>query len=155
MYFEPTWPGDLRVDERAVTDADYEPLWRLHVDSMRAYVAATFGWEDEVQERLFRDVWQSRLAQRVLVDGSIVAAWLIERRPGDFFLTFVEVASSHQGRGIGTVIVRRALSEAAAAGLPARLRVMRSNPGARRLYVRLGFSVDGETDTHFYMIARQ
>jgi ribosomal protein S18 acetylase RimI-like enzyme len=149
------WPSDVRVEERAATDTDYEQMWCLHVDAMRDYVAATWGWEDELQERLFRDRWQRKLAERVLVDGSIVAAWLIEHRPDDIFLSFVEVASSHQGRGIGTVIVRRVLSEAAAARLPARLRVLRSNPGARRLYERLGFTVEKETATHFCMVALQ
>jgi CubicO group peptidase (beta-lactamase class C family)/GNAT superfamily N-acetyltransferase len=147
------WPGELRVAERAVTDADYGQLWRLHVDAMRDYVAATYGWVDEVQERLFREGWQRKIAQRVLVDDVVVAAWLIERRPDGIFLSFVEVASSHQGRGIGTIIVRRVLSEARAARLPARLGVMRSNPRARRLYERLGSSVEHETATHYSMIA--
>jgi ribosomal protein S18 acetylase RimI-like enzyme len=148
-----SWPSDLGgVEERAVSEADYEQLWRLHVDAMRDSVAATYGWVDEVQGRLFRDGWQQRLAQRVLVDGPIVAAWLIERKPDGVFLTNVEVASSHQRRGIGTVIVRRALVEAAAAGLPARLRVLKSNPDARRLYARHGFGVERETATHFYMV---
>src|SRR5260370_4305722 len=147
-------PRELRVEERAAADPDYEQLGRLHVDAMREYVAATYGWVDEVQERLFRDGWQTKLAQRVLVDGAIVAAWLIEYRPDDIFLSFVEVASSHQGRGIGTLIVRRVLSDAAAARLPARLNVMKSNPGARRLYGRLGFTAEEETATHFCMVAR-
>jgi ribosomal protein S18 acetylase RimI-like enzyme len=148
------WPGELRVEERAVTDTDYEQLWMLHVDAMREHVAATWGWVDEEQERLFRDGWQSRLAQRVLCAGGIVAAWLVEHRPDDVFLSFVEVASSHQCRGIGKVIVRRVLSDAAEARLPARLRVLKSNSRARRLYGRLGFAVEEETATHFCMVGR-
>jgi ribosomal protein S18 acetylase RimI-like enzyme len=149
----PPWPDELRVTERAVTDDDYGQLWRLHVDAMRDYVAATHGWVDEVQERLFREGWQRKIAQRVLVDDVVIAAWLIERRPDDVFLSFVEVASSYRRRGIGTTIVRRILSEAGAVRLPARLQVLRSNLEARRLYERLGFRVEDETATHFRMVA--
>jgi GNAT superfamily N-acetyltransferase len=147
------WLGQWGFEERAVTEADYDPLWRLHVDAMRDCVTATYGWLDAVQERLFREGWQKKLAQRVLVDGGIVAAWLIERRLDDIYLAFVEVASSHQRRGIGTSIVQRVLDEAAATNRPARLQVMRANPGARRLYERLGFRVQRNTATHFGLIA--
>jgi GNAT superfamily N-acetyltransferase len=147
------WPAEWSVEERAATEADYQRLWRLHVDAMRDCVTATYGWLDAVQEQLFRDGWQPKLAQRVLVDTGIVAAWLIERRRDDIYLAFVEVASSHQRRGIGTVIVRRVLDQASATGRPARLQVMKANTGARRLYERLGFRLEHDTATHLGLIA--
>jgi ribosomal protein S18 acetylase RimI-like enzyme len=143
------WPIES-IEERAVTDTDYDALWKLHVDTMRTYVAATYGWVDAVQVSMFRERWPRNQAQRVLVDqGAIVAAWLVERRADDVYLAFVEVASSHQRRGLGTAVVRRALAAAAAAGLPARLAVMKANPDARRLYERTGFSIERETPTHY------
>ncbi len=146
------WPGGL--EERAATDADGDALWRLHVDTMRTYVAATYGWVDAVQESMFRESWPKRRAQRVLVDqGTIVAAWLAERKLDHVFLTFVEVAPSHQRRGLGSEIVRRTRTAAAALGLALKLTVMKANPGARRLYERLGLRLDGETATHHVMVA--
>ena len=150
--WDPVWP--IEIEERAATDADCDALWRLHVDTMRTYVAATYGWVDSVQESMFRENWPKRRAQRILVDqGTIVAAWLVERRVDDVFLTFVEVASSHQRSGVGTAIVRRTLAAAAASRLPTRLTVMKANPDARRLYERIGFCIDGETPTHYIMVA--
>src|SRR5262245_52069802 len=145
------WPLGLTLQEREVEDADYEPLWRLHADTMRSYVSATYGpWDDGQQRRFFQNGWQDRRASRLLVDsGVVVASWLVERRADALFLSFIEVAPPYQGRGIGTVIVERLLEEAAAARLPARLMVMRANPRARRLYERLGFAVEAETATHF------
>jgi hypothetical protein len=88
------WPIASLV-ERGTTDADYDALWRLHVDTMRAYVAATYGWVDSVQQSMFREAWPKNRAQRVLVDqGTVVATWRIERRVDDLFLALVEVASS-------------------------------------------------------------
>jgi GNAT superfamily N-acetyltransferase len=147
------WPI-ASIEERAVQDADYDALWRLHVDAMRGYVAATYGWIEAVQVSMFRERWPKVRAQRVLVDaGAIVAVWLLERRTADVFLAFVEVAPSHQRRGLGTAILGRTLAAAAAAGLPATLAVMKANPDARRLYERVGFSVERKTDTHYFMVA--
>jgi GNAT superfamily N-acetyltransferase len=147
------WPVDS-IEERLATDADYDALWRLHVDTMQAYVAATYGWVDAVQESMFREDWPRRPGRRVLVDRRttrVVAVWLVERRTDELFLVFVEVASSHQRRGLGTAIVRRVLVEAAESRLPASLAVMKANPDARRLYERLGFSLDRQTPTHHFM----
>ena len=141
------------LEERGATDADYDALWSLHVDTMRSYVAATYGWEDSAQLAMFRNQWPKKRAQRVLLDdGTIVAAWLVEERVDHLFLAFIEVASSHQRRGLGTAIMQRTLTAAAASQLPTRLAVMKANPDARRLYERLGFSVDGETATHYLMM---
>jgi GNAT superfamily N-acetyltransferase len=126
------WPI-ASIEERAVRDADYDALWGLHVDAMRTYVAATYGWVDAVQVSIFRE--------------------LLEHRTDEVFLAFVEVAPSHQRRGLGTAILGRTLAAAAAAGLPATLAVMKANPDARRLYERVGFSVARATDTHYFMVA--
>ena len=65
------WPTESTI-ERDATDADYGVLWRLHVDTMRPYVTATYGWVDAVQERLFREAWQWKAGQRVLFEGAVV-----------------------------------------------------------------------------------
>src|SRR5262245_42576261 len=79
------------IEERPATDADYDALWRLHIDTMQAYVAATYGWEDAVQESMFREDWRRRPGRRILVDrgtGRVVAVWLVERRTDEVFLVF-------------------------------------------------------------------
>ncbi len=148
------WPI-ASLEERASDDDDYEALWRLHVDTMRDYVAATYGWVHEDQEKIFRERWPNGRPQRVLVDRrNIVAAWRVEARADHIFLALVEVAPAHQNRRLGTAIVRRELAAARASHLPLKLTVMKRNPDARRLYESLGFVVSGETPTHFEMIAR-
>ena len=43
------------------------------------------------------------------------------------------------------------LDAASKLGLPVRLRVLKVNLRATAFYERLGFSITGETDTHFLM----
>jgi ribosomal protein S18 acetylase RimI-like enzyme len=139
--------------ERGAAAADYEPLYRLHIDTMREYVAATYGcWDDSVQAGMFREAWERTRERRVLADGEeIVATWLIEHRDADVYLAFVEVASMQQSRGIGTGIVRGLIRAAQDRGVPATLMVMKANPRARRLYERLGLTAVRETATHYEM----
>lgn len=63
----------------------------------------------------------------------------------------VAVHPERRGRGLGTRLLRDLQAEARAAGVPLRLSVLRSNAGARRLYMRLGFVPAGDTDTHIHM----
>jgi GNAT superfamily N-acetyltransferase len=73
-----------------------------------------------------------------------------EERDDEIFLASVELLPRWQGRGIGTAIVSLLLDTAEATRKPLTLRVLRTNPRAAALYLRLGLDV-GETDTHVLM----
>ena len=54
------------------------------------------------------------------------------------------VAPAAQGRGVGRALIEAAVTEAARRGATkVQLRVLGENPGARRLYERCGFVVEG------------
>ena len=63
----------------------------------------------------------------------------------------IELLPEFQRKGVGTVLMKRILGEAQVRRIPVRLQVLRTNTPARRLYERLGFTVSGETETHFQM----
>jgi GNAT superfamily N-acetyltransferase len=63
----------------------------------------------------------------------VVATW------GQLF-----ILPAHQGQGVGRHLVENLIAEAAHAGLPIRLRVLRVNP-ARLFYEKLGFVVTEST----------
>ena len=66
-------------------------------------------------------------------------------RPGELAIEHLAVAAALRGRGIGTRLVETACALARSWGLDVvRLDVVDTNPGARRLYERLGFQ---PTDT--------
>jgi len=61
-------------------------------------------------------------------------------RPGDMVhIVDQAIIPELRGRGIGTAVMRSLMDEAAARGLPVRLKVASSNDPSMRLYVRLGF----------------
>ena len=69
-------------------------------------------------------------------------------RGGVIALAQVFIASDHRSRGIGTAVLRDILAR----GRPVRLRVLKVNDAARRLYERLGFRVVDESATHHHML---
>src|SRR5213078_2380910 len=135
---------------RPATEADRELLRALHHACFRPCVEPVWGWDEADQDRRFDEAFGT--AGRVVVElaGEPVGT-LRTSRAGRLVVDDVEVAPPHQARGIGSRLLRRVLADADSEGLPVRLRVLRASR-ARRLYERLGFTVEGSTDTHLLMV---
>jgi ribosomal protein S18 acetylase RimI-like enzyme len=105
----------------------------------------------EAQRRGCREQFPGADARLILRDGSPVG-WVIVDRSGPM-LHCVDIAILSEARntGLGTRVLRALQEEAAAAGRPVALTVLRSNVRARGLYLRLGFRVIRETDLHTLM----
>ena len=135
---------------RPASDEDFDFLYGLHVAAMKEAVSRVWGWDDAVQERMFRERPDSSKSAIVVVDGQDVGVLALQKQPDVVVLVNIEILPEFQRRGLGTAIVRDVIADAKRAGLPISLRVLRGNP-ARNLYERLGFVVTGETETHFLM----
>jgi ribosomal protein S18 acetylase RimI-like enzyme len=136
---------------RPATGADLDFLYELHEATMRVHVHAIWGWDDAFQRDLFTRSFGERPRSIVIVDGADNGVVCIEARAETEYLHTVEIHPRVQRRGIGAAIVRSVIAGAAARGVPASLRVFKVNVGARRLYQRLGFTIVGESETHYDM----
>jgi ribosomal protein S18 acetylase RimI-like enzyme len=137
---------------RPSTDDDYAFLESLHNATMRDVVTQVWGWDDAVQQALFRRNFDPSRSQIVVVDEVPAGVIAIERRDDAWFLANIEIAPAHQSRGLGAQLIGAILAQAHAAGLPVTLQVLKVNR-AQHLYERLGFVVTGSTETHFLMRA--
>src|SRR6266508_3833620 len=136
-------------DLRKAGEADFQFLYELHEATMRDYVEATWGWDDQFQLTHFRQNFLPEQLSIVVVDGVDSGVIAVESRPADVFLGAIKLHPRIQRRGIGAALVRRVVAEAEARHVPVRLNVLKVDVGARRLYQRLGFVVVGETETHY------
>ncbi len=136
---------------RPAAGDDMEFLFHLLAVALGPHVERAFGrWDEDEQRTRFFATTDPATHEIVLVDDAPVGCLKVALRHDEIALHRVFVLPSHQGRGLGTELVRGVLAEGRRRGLPVRLRVFHVNP-ARRLYARLGFVVTGETDTHVHM----
>jgi GNAT superfamily N-acetyltransferase len=74
----------------------------------------------------------------------------VDRRPTEIRIVDIALLSAHRGAGVGTLLLRRLIDEAAGSRRKVSIHVEFHNP-ARRLYTRLGFVPVAEHGTHLLM----
>jgi GNAT superfamily N-acetyltransferase len=142
-----------RFELRPASASDYELVWTIQRTSIGPYVDLTFGASEDEQRAFFDDYFDHRDFEIVQVGGRDAGFLSFETRDAEVYLGHIALLPDFQNQGIGAELVRHVIDHAEDAGLPVRLRVIRSNP-ARRFYERLGFSCYGETGTHFLLERR-
>jgi ribosomal protein S18 acetylase RimI-like enzyme len=136
---------DYTLRQATLADRDY--LFNLHRATMREYVDATWGWNDEWQRDYFDKKFDPDVSQIIRVFDQYAGVLVTEDRPEELYLALIEVAPSYQNQGIGTTIVQDLQAQAAAQHKPVALHVLKANVPAQRLYERLGFTLD-DTEEH-------
>lgn len=128
--------ASTRVDELALLHpAQREPFLELQWRARQAEYRARYP---EAEDRI------------VVVDGVDAGRLLVARGQSGLALVDVALLPRFRGRGIGSLLLRRLLAEAASAGIVVRLHVALSNP-ALSLYRRLGFRPVSESGPYLLM----
>lgn len=130
------WVADLRA---VVLRPDLERLGRYDAGRVRERLRRTF------------DPAHSSIIE---VDGEPRGSVTLRADDGDgrgLLLEHFYLASELQGRGVGTAVLRALLAAADAAGTTVRLVVVQGS-AARRLYERLGFTIEGEDPIDIFMV---
>lgn len=141
------------IDFRPATADDFEFFFQLHKDTLGPYVEQVWGWDDKDQRMYLQRTIDYDATEVILVNTVDAGRLKVERRPQEIYIGLIEIAPSHQGRGIGARIVQSVLDGAFADGKSVCLNVLRVNTGAYRLYRRLGFVEVAASEVRFAMVA--
>jgi ribosomal protein S18 acetylase RimI-like enzyme len=137
---------------RAAKADDQALTYVITEDAMRGYVEQTWGrWDPDEQRRKHADDFTPATHRIVLVGDKAAGLVALEDQPDHLWLVKLYLRAPYRGRGFGSQLLRDVLAAARAQGKPVRLRVLRVNTGARRLYERHGFRVVDESAERFFM----
>lgn len=141
----------LTLATRPAVEEDCRFAFEAKRAALGAYVEQVWGWDEQVQRDFHQRAWREHRPDIIVVDGHDAGTLRFVRHETHYHLGEFYLLPEFQGRGVGSALLRGMLARADAAGVPARLDVIRINP-ARSLYERHGFLVCGETETHYRMI---
>ncbi|MFF2656528.1 GNAT family N-acetyltransferase [Kitasatospora sp. NPDC058032] len=139
--------------------ADVEPIAELRAEVMRADLVRLGRYDEDRVRRRLRETFSTRYTRVVEVDGALAGCVTVRPDgptdgpdgPGARLLEHFYLAAAHQGRGLGTAVLRHVLTEADAARAAVRLVVLQGS-AARRLYERHGFTVEGQDPVDVFMV---
>ena len=140
---------------RAARPADHRFLFELNEATMREYVDATWGLDDEEQVAFFEARFDPSQCQILHLDGADIGVLTVEERPEEIYIAEIQLLPEWQSKGIGSSVVESLVERGKAEGKPVTLRVLRANPRAAALYARLGFGQFREIETLIYMRREQ
>jgi ribosomal protein S18 acetylase RimI-like enzyme len=128
------------VGLRPATPADGEFCFGLHKAAMGGYITAIWGWDEQRQRGLHVRGFDPGRWQIITAGGADIGMLHVEYRPGEIYLSRVEILPGHQGRGVGTRLISALMEEARRKGQDLVLDVLTVNTRARALYQRLGMT---------------
>ena len=150
----------MKIDLRPTRDEDERFLFELYA-STRVDEMALVDWDRSQQESFlhmqFKAQQSSYSAQFpnadyriVVLDGRAAGRLIVDRSGEDILLLDIALLAELRNAGIGSVLMKQIMDEAARVQKPVKLHVEMFNR-ARRLYERLGFKPTGDNGIYLEM----
>jgi ribosomal protein S18 acetylase RimI-like enzyme len=139
------------IELRPANVSDLEYLYSIHRACMKSYVQQVWGWDEDWQKKDFHKWFARNRKQVIQVEEADVGYWEYQERADGFFLGNIMIAPEHQGKGIGSYLIRSLIEQAEELRTTVTLQVLKVNKRALALYFRLGFVIYGANEHHFLM----
>ncbi len=135
-------------DLRNATNDDIEFIFQLRIQTMKKDFDNTFGWQEDEQRKRAADEIQH--AQIIMMDQKDIGVIKVIPRINELHLHQMQILPEHQGKGIGSKLVRKVLDRAEKLDIPVTLLVLKG-AAAKHIYDRFGFSVTNEYENNYMM----
>jgi ribosomal protein S18 acetylase RimI-like enzyme len=106
-----------------------------------------------MQYRYYRQHYDGATYSVVLADAEPVGRLFVAWWPHEMRIMDIALVTEHQGRGIGSRVLRALCAEADASGTALGIHVEKQNR-AGRLYMRLGFEPREDRGVYWYLVRR-
>jgi GNAT superfamily N-acetyltransferase len=136
---------------RSARAADIETIAELRAVVLRADLERLGRYDEHRVRQRLRDSFSTRHTSVIMIDGELAGCVTIRPADGGQLLEHFYLAPHHQGRGLGSALLRTLLQQADAQGLTVRLNVLLGS-AAQRLYERHGFVVEAADKIDVFMV---
>ena len=123
---------------RPAEPADSEFCFQLHKAAMGDYITAIWGWDEQRQRGFQARSFNPGRWQIITAGQADIGVLDVEYRPGEIYISRIEIHPDYQGEGIGTLLISALADEARQRGQALVLDVLTVNHRAQALYRRLG-----------------
>jgi GNAT superfamily N-acetyltransferase len=140
---------------RSAVAADVETLAELRATVMRADLERLGRYDEHRVRQRLRDSFSPHHTSIIMIgrdgDGDLAGCVTVRPAKERVWLEHFYLAPPHQGRGLGSAVLRTVLERTDAQGVTVALNVLRGSP-ARRLYERHGFVVEAQDPIDVFMV---
>ncbi|MFJ8770296.1 GNAT family N-acetyltransferase [Streptomyces clavifer] len=144
-------PGVPEWELRAARADDVEAVAELRAVVMRADLERLGRYDEHRVRQRLRDSFSTRHTSLVIADGRFAGCVTVRPAGDGKLLEHFYLAPQHQGRGLGSAVLRTVLEGTDREGATVRLTVLRGS-AARRLYERQGFVVEAQDPVDVFMV---
>lgn len=152
--------GGLRVELRPVRETDREFLVAVY-GSTREEELRPLPWSEEqktafvamqfeAQQKHWGEVYPEASRDLIIADGEPAGRLYVNRGEKEIRIVDIAILPRFRGNGAGEGLLRSIFEEGDASGRPVTIHVERHNP-ARRLYERLGFTIQEDKGVYLLM----
>ena len=132
--------------------SDSEFIFAVKEAAYREYVEEVWGWDDKYQrERHNREFVSQEDFRIIRFRGTDVGFLITFSTPDTLKVNQIYILPEYQGRGIGSACLTRIIDDASREQKSVTLQVLKVNTRGVAFYQRLGFTIVGESSTHFQM----
>ncbi|MDE0012464.1 MAG: GNAT family N-acetyltransferase [Candidatus Poribacteria bacterium] len=140
---------ELHIRKAYVSDSEF--VFTVKKTAFQEYVEQVWGWDESYQRELHHRRFTTQDLRIIQFCGTDVGFLATSRTRATLKVNQLYILPEYQGRGIGSACMARVLDDASLRQKPVVLQVLKVNTRGIVFYQRLGFTIVGETTTHFLM----
>ncbi|MFX0205686.1 MAG: GNAT family N-acetyltransferase [Candidatus Hodarchaeota archaeon] len=137
---------------RQANEDDFDFLYQLKKETLKDRISQTWGWDEEWQKSYFTQNFKPENVKIITESGKDIGCLAFKEEKLNFNLSLIEIVPEYQNKGIGTTLIKDLILKARKKNKKLTLQVLKVNIMALKLYRRLGFTVEDENKTHYFMI---
>jgi GNAT superfamily N-acetyltransferase len=136
---------------RAAAAEDVEVIAELRAEVMRGDLERLGRYDEHRVRQRLRDSFSARYTSVIVIGRAFAGCVTVRPTGGRQWLEHFYLAPHHQGRGLGSAVLRTVLERTDAQGAVVGLNVLQGS-AARRLYERHGFIVEDQDPIDVLMV---